>query len=344
MISPFTGGPTEKKKEIRTLPFRREQFEVHYQFYLCKDTGEEFTDEDMETANINQVYNQYRVKYGIPVPEEIKRIREQYGLSASKMAAVLGFGTNVYRTYEDGDMPSVSNGRLIQMAKKPEEFKRLLELCEHEFEPEQLEKIHKKIDKLIVQFNPEKNWMEKCMLGELTPTIKNGYKSPVLEKIYQMILFFADASSPFKTKLNKLLFYSDFFHFKRTGFSISGLTYRAIQNGPVPDNYDLIFNDCVQKNIVKIKYQDHGNYTGEQFFPASGTSFNAAIFSGDELTAMKTVSQFFKTYTAKEIADTSHEETAWKENKYGHGIIDYTYGFDLKFPIADDISLTHSAD
>ena len=49
-------------------------------------------------ANIFQVYNQYRVKHGIPFPDEISGIREHYGLSAAKMAQILGFGINQYRS------------------------------------------------------------------------------------------------------------------------------------------------------------------------------------------------------------------------------------------------------
>jgi len=69
-------------------------------------------------------------------------------------------------------------------------------------------------------------------LGEKRPGILNGYKAPNLTRINNMILFFSEKAKPFKTKLNKLLFYADFLHFKRTCFSISGLTYQAIKKAP----------------------------------------------------------------------------------------------------------------
>ncbi len=75
---------------------------------IIDEEGDMWTTTEMDEANIFQVYNQYRVKHGIPFPDEISGIREHYGLSAAKMAQILGFGINQYRMYEDGEVPSVS--------------------------------------------------------------------------------------------------------------------------------------------------------------------------------------------------------------------------------------------
>src|SRR5580658_5978062 len=144
MKSPFTGGEATLQKEARTMEFRKESFPVLFQYYLCKDTGEQFTDDMLDEVNTNQVYNQYRAKYGIPFPDEIMAVREQYGLSANKMADILGLGINVYRNYESGEVPSVSNGRLIQMIKDPKEFRQLIDYSKNEFSQEDLEKINRK--------------------------------------------------------------------------------------------------------------------------------------------------------------------------------------------------------
>lgn len=90
MKSPFTGGEVTLQKEMRTLNFRKGPFPVWFQYYVCKDTGEQFTDEELDEVNTNQVYNQYRAKYGIPFLDEKKATREQYGLSANKMSEILG--------------------------------------------------------------------------------------------------------------------------------------------------------------------------------------------------------------------------------------------------------------
>jgi len=332
MKSPFTGGEVTLHKEERNMEFRKESFPVLFQYYLCKDTGEQFTDKGLDEVNTNQVYNQYRAKYGIPFPDEIKAIREQYGLSANKMAEILGVGINIYRNYESGEMPSVSNGRLIQMIKEPKEFKQLIGYSKNEFAIEELEKINKKIDHALEGWSEAENFFEELMLGEKRPGLFNGYRIPNLNKINNMILFFADQIQPYKTKMNKLLFYADFYHFRMTCYSISGLTYKAINLGPVPKNYDWIFDNSLEKKFITIRMQDFGEYIGEQLLPAEQMVFDEKIFLDSELEAMNVVARFFKKDNVKDIINKSHEEEAWIKNSGEFQTINYNEAFALKYP------------
>ena len=81
-----------------------------------------FTTEEMDDASYTQVTNQYRVKYGIPFTDEIIAVRARYGLSAAKMSQILGIGINQWRSYEDGEVPNVSNGRMIHSIMNPKVF------------------------------------------------------------------------------------------------------------------------------------------------------------------------------------------------------------------------------
>ncbi len=332
MKSPFTGGEATLQHEMRTMDFRKEAFQVQFQYYLCADTGEQFTNDELDEVNTNQVYNQYRAKYGIPFPDEIKAIREQYGLPANKMAEILGLGVNVYRNYEAGEVPSVSNGRLIQMVKDPKEFRQLIDYSKNEFTPEELDRINKKINHTLQEWDDLENIYEILMLGEKRPSLLNGYKVPNIEKINNMVLFFAEKMRPFKTKLNKLLFYADFLHFKTTCFSISGLTYQAIQKGPVPKNYDWIFDNTMEKKMVTVLLKDFGEYMGEQFVKTEEAIFEEELFTESELKAMQIVANSFENDTVNKIVTKSHEEDAWTDNVDFFNVISYDYGFGLKYP------------
>lgn len=330
MKSPFTGGEVSLHTEHRILIYRKEEFEVFYHFYVCKDSDEHFTDEELDAININQVHNQYRTKYGIPFPEEVIEIREKYGLSASKMSEVLGFGANTYRAYEAGEIPSVSNGKFLHQIKNATIFKSVLE-SSNQFEADELQKLERKIDGVRRGWKSFENHYEKFLLGDKTPNEFTGYRSPHLEKIANMILFFAETAKPFKTKLNKLLFYSDFYHYKKTCFSISGARYKAIQMGPVPKNFGGIFDYAVNHNFVnsEIVVFENGN-VGEKFVPNGQRSFDKTLFSETEILALEDVVKRFRGDSVKEIIDKSHEEAAWKENVEGFKEIDYRYGFMLK--------------
>jgi hypothetical protein len=144
MKSPITGGNATLKREPAELVFRNEKYEYIYSYYVCDDTGEEFTTTELDEVNISQVYNQYRVRYGIPFPDEIKKIRSKYGLPAIKMARILGWGDNQYRLYENGDVPSQAHGKTLAMIRVPQVFLDYVENSRNQFEEAEFERIRER--------------------------------------------------------------------------------------------------------------------------------------------------------------------------------------------------------
>jgi len=125
MKSPITGKEMSVCQETRTVNYRGETYSYTACFYLCEDSGEHFTTTAFDTEAMEQVYRQYRERNFIPSPEEIKAIRMRYRVSAAKMSRILGFGTNQYRLYENGEMPSLSNARLITLVSEKDNFEKL---------------------------------------------------------------------------------------------------------------------------------------------------------------------------------------------------------------------------
>lgn len=332
MKSPFTGKEMTLRKDERTLAFRKDEFTVVYHYYLCEDSGEQFTTTELDERNMLQVYNQYRVKHKLPFPEGIKSIREKYQMSASKMAEVLGFGPNTYRNYENGEVPSESNARLIQLAQDPGEFKKLLELSDAFDEKKKLDKL-KLVNKIIEEQKRSSfaAGFENYLLGNALPDEYTGYKRPSLEKLTEMVVYFAEQLQPWKTKLNKLLFYADFLAFKQTGYSISGVRYAAINMGPVPDKYNSIFeylytNDYVDAHQTAFS----GGGIGEQYKPNPKKTFDASLFNEQELEILEKVATRFKGASTNDVIEISHLEKAWAENfKNNKSLISYHYGFEL---------------
>ena len=62
-ISPFTGGPVEIKEKDVTLNFRGESFTCKRKYYLCVDTGMEFSDDRFDDELFWQIIDLYRVKH-----------------------------------------------------------------------------------------------------------------------------------------------------------------------------------------------------------------------------------------------------------------------------------------
>lgn len=146
MISPFTGGETVLLTETRTTVFRKEEYEYTYICYKCVDTGETFTTTQMDIVNTAQIYNGYRSRHGIPFPDEIKDLRNRYELSASKMSKILGFGDNQYRLYENGEMPSLTNGRVLKAIQSPKTFETFVDAAKETLSDEEYLKIKKRLE------------------------------------------------------------------------------------------------------------------------------------------------------------------------------------------------------
>jgi DNA-binding transcriptional regulator YiaG/uncharacterized phage-associated protein len=330
MESPFTGGKVKLLTEEKPLEFRKDRFTINQLYYKCLDTGEEFTTDEIDQVNLNQLYNQYRVKYGLPFPEEIKKIREQYALSASKMSEILGLGTNSYRQYEAGDIPTVANGRLILAAKDPEELIKFLDASKSLLSGKEYLKFKKTALDLIEEkkINFWNFMFHEHVFNYIKPCEYNGYRTPDETKVANMICYFSKfISNLFKTKLNKLLFYSDFLNYKKTGYSISGIAYRAIQMGPVPAEYDKLYIKLVDDGLVNLEYVKFPNGYGEAL---QGKNFSTELFSERELESMKEVLVKFGKKSTNEMVEISHLEPGWIENENSHEIISYSqFAFDL---------------
>jgi len=331
MKSPITGKEMKLTKERRSMDFRKETFEILFHFYKCEDSAEQFTTTTLDEVNMNQVYNQYRDKFNIPFPDEIIKIREKYSLSAVKMSEILGFGVNSYRQYEAGEMPSVANSKLIQMVDEPKRFIEMLELC-GTLDEKSKNKLIQKAQLLLDEKNRNifnLNFKE-YLLGNHVPDIYSGYRNPNFEKFTEMVVYFSDKLSPFKTKMNKLLFYADFLMFKHSCFSISGMRYKAIEMGPVPNNFQSIFEYLDNINEIDILTTEFPNgYSGEQFKARKDRNFNAGLFAEIELKTLEKVATVFNETSTNDIINLSHLEEAWKKNEKEKKVISYEYAFEL---------------
>lgn len=331
MKSPITGLEMKLTKEQRSMIFRKETFDIIFHYYQCEDSGEQFTSAALDELNMNQVYNQYRDKFNIPFPDEINNIRSKYGLSASKMSEILGFGVNSYRQYEAGEIPSVANAKLIQMVDDPQNFMEMTALCGSLDEKARSKYIQKAIflaeEKKRNIFNIN---FKEYLLGNHLADIYSGYRNPNFEKITEMVVYFSDKLSPFKTKMNKLLFYADFLMFKQSCFSISGMRYKAIEMGPVPINFQSIFEYLANKDEIDIFTTEFPQgYIGEQFKAKNDRPFRVELFSENELNVLEKVANVFKPTSTNQMIEISHLEEAWKKNEKNKSVISYEYAFDL---------------
>lgn len=328
MKSPFTGKEMKRTWEKRTWEFRGEQFEHMHTGWVCEDTGERFTTDESDTASYIQVTNQYRAKYGIPYTDEIIEIRNKYGLSAAKMSQLLGIGINQYRKYEQGEVPSVSNGRLIRSIMNPKVMLDMIESSKGELNELEYKKLTQRIDKIIENnIDYKMQQYETKRIFSSTRSIENGYANISLKKLKNIMIALLERSKDvWCTKMNKLLFYVDFLSYRERGMAMTGLTYRAIDYGPVPERWDKIYSqfDEIQQELLHI-----GDYEGTIL--RSTTKIEEGVLTEEELNIINMVCNKLGNCSSREISKISHDESAWKNYHKQLERIPFSEAFNLVY-------------
>lgn len=303
-------------QEVRTATFRKEEFQ-YIHTGIIDEAGDTWTTTELDEANVFQVYNQYRAKHGIPFPDEIIGLRKHYGLSAAKMAQILGFGINQYRMYEDGEVPSISNARAIIAAREKDVFISFLEASKSEMTESEYARIKKKVENVAGDYS---------LVGQ--PSEFNGFKSLSCNKISAVVLMLlTEMGATFVTKMNKLLFYVDFLSYKRHGYGITGLAYCALQFGPVPKDWAKIYSSL--PNVDMEEYVYPSGQSGILLKPAS--ECQGEMLDQNEIRVIERVCTLFKDKSAGEISNISHQEKAWLDNQKDHAEISYQKAFQLNY-------------
>jgi len=314
--------------EIRNMVFRKENYNVPFQFYLCEDTGEQFTTEQLDELNLNLLQNHYRSFHHIPLPDEIASIRKQYVVSPSRMGEILGFGPNTYGTYEKGEVPNLSHSNLIKMAKDPAKFLGLVSDWITKSDSVKASLLAK-TENLIKEKLKGDYFLEEYFMGSFPPGVLTGFRTPSFRRLAEVIVYFAQEVSCLKTKMNKLLFYADFEMFRCYGKSITGTVYKAIPYGPVPNNFESIFERLAVQDIIDLDYEDLPNGGQKQYLKGrKDRLFQTDLFSKEELVVLERIKNRFKDVKPWEIVEISHLEPAWIENQ--KNFISYQFALDLK--------------
>ena len=327
MQSPYTGKEMSFVFEKRTWCFRGEEFDYMHASWFCVDSGESFTTDETDDAAFIQVTNKYRAKYGIPYTDEIISLRKYYGVSATKMSHILGFGVNQWRLYENGEVPSISNGRMIRSIMNPVVFLDLVNSSKEFMSTKEYTKLVDRI-KVIIECNDEteirhyeNNRLYMCERG-----IDNGFGIKSILRLKNLLLYILEScGETFCTKMNKLLFYIDFVAFKQIGMSITGLSYRALDYGPVPERWDRIysqFDEIVQEPRIS------GEKEGMVLLGLD--SADKSLFTSNELKIIDMVCSHFLQSSSNEISLISHREPAWIDFHKNKERIPYEYAFQLK--------------
>lgn len=314
-------------ERISTYDLKGETFEINERVLLC-DCGEELYDEILDSETMRNLTKLYEERIGLQL-DDIRSVRDQYGLSMDLFSRILGWSKSTIARYETGKyIPDSSHMAVLRRLKDhPESINEYYKLNKHKFNEKEQEKINERL------LNSEQTTVEKSLNGILRinyksheKTIESGYSSFNLNKLINMIIFFS-MNCVQKTKLMKLLFYSDFLNYKRNLLSMSGIPYVKLPYGPVPKDHDLLLSTIEKNDVIDIEYEFINDYTIINI--KSSKNFDDSLFNEEELRILEQVNDFFENYGSVSISNFSHEEDGWKLTE-DREIISYDFADTLK--------------
>jgi len=309
------------------IKVRGELIKVKAEYYKCNSCGNEFDDPRSQDDPLDKAYREYRRRHGMMQPEEIRGLRKRYGLTQSEMRSLLGWGGATLSRYENGALQDETHEKSLRLAADPRNLLRLIEGAPQALSEEKRGRLMNELRAAEEEaYSFDRIYEERFAKYEADEY--SGYRKLDLAKLFNAMIYFCKGGV-LKTKLNKLLFYADFKHFREYAVSITGARYAHIPFGPAPDKYAYYFATLLEEGDIKaeeVAYSEEA--VGERFVAAKEPDLS--LFSDSEIMVLATVKEHFKKFTAKKITDFSHEEKGYKETPTGK-LISYVFAEDLKF-------------
>ena len=314
----------ETVKRVEGIDVRGESIEVEAQFFQCSECGVEFENTRGPDA-LEAAYREYRHRHEMLQPEDIREWRKSYGITQKELCSLLGWGGATLSRYENGALQDETHEKMLRMAMEPHNLLGLIRETPHAFLPDKRERMIEQLEAAESEA-ASINRIFEARFGNYRPDEFSGYLKLKLEKLQNAILFFCKGGQ-LKTKLNKLLFYADFKHFKENAVSITGVRYAHRTHGPVPDKYEYFFASLTDSRQVEVEEIQVFQYMGENF--VSTVEPDLSIFEPSELKVLAEVKEYFKGFNATQIREFSHDEQGYQETD-DYEPISYSYADSLK--------------
>jgi len=306
-----------------------ERIGIESEVAICDDCGNKVFHEDLDSKNLELAYSLYRKKHNLLSPSELSNMRKKYSLSQRSLARLLEWGEITINRYESGSIQDPAHNEVLTFIGDPKNMRELFEKNNQFLSKAVREKLKKRIDELIKEnIKPQLLFsLEDYIAYKQSVDEYSGFVNFNSEKIINLILYIAEKTKGiFATKLNKLLWYIDFIHFKEYSISITGSVYKHLPHGPVPDNYKWIIVAAEEKGLEEEEIIYPSGKGGILY--VSSAHIDDSYFNKDEKKVVDFALNYFEGYNCKQIREKSHDEKAYVETADGDSI-SYKYALAL---------------
>jgi len=314
-------------ERLETYTVRDQEIQVPARVAVCSACGADVPDDELDEQTLQAAFSKYRSLHGLMDFDAMKSLRARYGLGVRPFSLLLGWGELTLFRYESGSIQDDAHESQLRLAENPDNIRVLVGINGHKLTSRQLGTLEAHLSAVVDSRDVQVVVQRERFEVRDTQDEFGGFIPLQLGKLREMMLFFCECVEVYPTKLNKLLFYADFLHFKHHGVSITGSPYLAFQRGPVPEHYEWIRADLVEAGELESESVDWGNgIEGERLCPLRPV--DRSIFNAGELETMSQVAERLGAKSGRYLQDLSHKEEAYTETS-ARAMIPYGWALEL---------------
>ena len=158
-----------------------------------------------------------------------------------------------------------------------------------------------------------------------------------IDKLRELIVYItsegADDPRLGAIKMNKILYYSDFYAYRALGQSITGATYQHLEEGPAPKELLAARESLIEDGSIRLERVQYYNRVQDRVFAQRDARLDR--FSQEEIDKVNEVIVGLRPYNASEVTEMSHKEIGWRVTELGE-TIPYNTAWLSAQPLTDD--------
>lgn len=261
-----------------------ELYEYTAKLAYCDICGEEMDIPAYHDANLEALYDAYRVKNGILPLAMVKEIPEKYKIGIQPLSLALGFGEKTFARYYDGAVPSKKYSDMLKSVhEEPAVYEALLEENKDKISAKAYHESRATVDQLI----------------QSAAAVQGAAVDSAIERVCEYLI--DQCGDITQLALQKALYYIQGFTKAFTGKFIFAEDCEAWVHGPV---YREIYEQYKSYRYDPIQIEGARAGVGVGHFDAS-------VFSSAEKSVIDSVIQHLCCYSGRVLENFTHAETPW---------------------------------
>jgi putative zinc finger/helix-turn-helix YgiT family protein len=260
-----------------TENFKGETYTYQGQEAICSSCGREIYVGEVDDANQERLYAEYRRANGIISLARIIAIPEKYAIGKRPLSLLLGWGEQTFSRYCEGYIPTLQYSAILQnIDEDPQSYLTWLENNQERIKKPAYQKSKEAAVKLLE---------------------KMKFSTPKIEAVCRYLIYKCGEIT--HLTLQKLLYFVEGFFGAFRGSPLFFNVCQAWRHGPVyREVYDM--------------YKTYGN---GMIPPEIEGSPDTSVFSGYELAIIDAVAKNFGCYTGTVLRKFTHSEAPWLETR-----------------------------